>query len=141
MAVTAWMPVPAAQVWALLADARRYREWVCGTRSITAADPQWPESDTSLWCRFGLRFLTFRGRTTVRWCRPEQELALTADVRPLAVVCLILRLHPGSGGVVVELRETVVGGIARLTPRVSERIQSWRNRRSLARLTRLSGQG
>jgi hypothetical protein len=135
--LSAWTPVSPAELWRLLADARGYRDWVCGTRSIVGADGDWPADGTRLWCRFGLPFLAVRGCTTVRSCRPGHSLVLAADVRPLAAVRVTIDVRPRPTGVVVELRETVVGGLARLAPRTTRRIQLWRNRRSLARLTLL----
>ena len=127
------------RVWALLADPYSYADWVVGTSAVDSADTGWPAQGARLHHRFGPRPLQVRDTTTMLASEPPRHLVLCALARPVAEVWVEVWVRPAAdGGCEVTLREDVLGGRAARCRSISEPIQRWRNRRSLAALLALA---
>lgn len=81
-------------VWALLADGRRYGEWVTGTRAVLAVDPRWPQVGARLRVRVGAGPLTLDDSCVVRICEPGRRLELEARADPFGAARIAMRLLP-----------------------------------------------
>ncbi|MEV7288292.1 SRPBCC family protein [Streptomyces sp. NPDC093252] len=84
-------------VWALLADGRRYGEWVTGTRAVLAVDPDWPGVGSRLRVRVGAGPLTLDDTVVVRICEPGRRLELEARAEPFGAARIAMRLLPWGG--------------------------------------------
>ena len=85
---------PPSEVWSLLADARRYGEWVTGTQQVLGADPHWPDVGARLHFRVGLGPLTLEDICVVRVCEPGRRLELEARAEPLGAARIAMNLVP-----------------------------------------------
>ncbi|MFJ4470142.1 SRPBCC family protein [Streptomyces sp. NPDC089424] len=83
-----------SEVWSLLADGRRYGEWVTGTQRILAADAHWPEVGARLQVRVGVGALTLDDTCVVRICEPERRLELEARADPFGAARIAMTLLP-----------------------------------------------
>jgi hypothetical protein len=127
-----------ACVWACLADPYSYASWVSGTAAVRAADPSWPAPGARLHHRFGPWPFRVNDYSEVVESQPPFRLVLEAHAWPLAVVRAEVTLSRRGCGTDVRLREDLLRGLgARMRP-VGERVQLWRNRRSLTRLLALA---
>ncbi|EGX55575.1 hypothetical protein SZN_32231 [Streptomyces zinciresistens K42] len=85
------------EVWGLLADGRRYGEWVSGTREVLTADPHWPDVGARLRVRVGLGPLVLDDTVVVRLSEPRRRLELEARAEPFGAARIALRLVPWGG--------------------------------------------
>lgn len=76
------LPVPSDQVWQLLADGRRYAEWVVGASHIRAVDLGWPNVGTKFHHTVGVWPFHLRDDTLVEECEVGRRLVLEARARP-----------------------------------------------------------
>ncbi|MEV0690940.1 SRPBCC family protein [Streptomyces sp. NPDC050388] len=83
-----------SRVWGLLAEGRRYGEWVSGTQQVTAADPHWPEVGARLQVRVGLGPLVLDDTCVVRVCEPQRRLELEAKADPFGAARIAMNLIP-----------------------------------------------
>jgi polyketide cyclase/dehydrase/lipid transport protein len=102
------------QVWSVLSDGKRYREWVRGTKEIRAVDPGWPEPGTALHYSAGLGPITHDDKTTVLSSRPPSFLELEAHAWPAGTARIAIRIEPAGAGCQVTLHEHPLRGLARL---------------------------
>lgn len=128
------------QVWAVLADAPSYGNFVVGSRRIRSADPEWPEPGSTLHHCVGIGPLTIRDSTTSLEAVPPRRLVIHARFRPLGSARVEFRLAHARTGTEVVMTETLAGGpwnlpIAR--PLVHGLV-AVRNREVLRRLRRLA---
>jgi uncharacterized protein YndB with AHSA1/START domain len=127
------------QVFAVLADARAYAEWVVGAEAVHRVDGPWPEPGATFHHTQGRRPLHLRDTTTVLEADPPRRLLLQVRARPAAVARVELVLRPVRDGTQVRMVETTVGGLLRLLPAVlREPGIDRRNRVSLGRLGELA---
>ncbi|MFE5829005.1 SRPBCC family protein [Streptomyces sp. NPDC056488] len=85
---------PPSKVWELLANGRRYGEWVSGTQQVTAVDPHWPDVGARLRVRVGLGPLALDDSCVVRICQPERRLELEAKADPFGAARIAMNLIP-----------------------------------------------
>ena len=83
-----------SEVWGLLSEGYRYREWVTGTQQILAVDPHWPEVGARLWVRVGVGSLTLDDTCVVRICEPRRRLELEAKAGPFGAARIVMNLVP-----------------------------------------------
>jgi len=124
-------------VWAVLADAFRYQDWVVGAREIRVADGDWPAPGSSFGHRIGLVGpLTLTDETTVRDAQPGRRLLLRAEIGFLGAADIELVLEPaGPWSTLVRMREKPVSGPARWFNNPMQEQAFWvRNLLSLVRL-------
>jgi len=108
MAVTSRrMPHPPSAVLALLADGRRYADWVVGAKRIRAVDPTWPEVGSQFHHTVGAGPLSTSDTTEVlAFSRPDGPVVLKARAWPTGsarVTITAERTHEGSEVVIDEV--------------------------------------
>lgn len=131
--------VPRERVFAVLADAKRYAEWVVGTAVIRDADTAWPEPGARLYHSTGVSILRVDDHTEVLECTPPERLVLLAHLGPLGVFRVDLRLEDARDGATrVVMLEGPVEGISRFAGPVGDAFGSMRNALSLRRLQHLA---
>ena len=133
------MAVPPAVVWETLADACGYADWVVGSRSIRAADADWPAPGARLHHTVGIGPFAIADHTESLDADPPRLLELRAKARPLGTARVKLRLIGVDGGTLVRMTENPDGLTAPLSlnPLV-QLVTKVRNVESLARLERLA---
>lgn len=130
---------PPDAVYAVLADAGRYADWVVGAKRIRHADPDWPAPGTRFGHTVGAGPVATSDETEVLAARPERTVVLHAKVRPLMTARVALDLEPVDDGERTRVRmvEDVVSGPARHLGRVLDPIIHVRNAASLRRLAEI----
>ncbi|MFE5328154.1 SRPBCC family protein [Embleya sp. NPDC056575] len=127
-----------ARVWGVLADARRYAEWVVGTRQVERFDDTWPRPGAHLVYAVGLGPLTFRDECIVRLCVPGERLELEAVASPFGTARIGIELLPWDTATLVLVDEHPLRGpAARLHGPPGEALLHLRNRRMLRNLARV----
>jgi uncharacterized protein YndB with AHSA1/START domain len=130
---------PPERVFAVLADAHRYADWVIGTARVRAADEDWPSPGARLHHATGLGPLAIEDETEVVACDPPRRLELLARLGPLGSFRVELTLEArGDAWTRVVLREAPVAGVSRLAGPVGDAAGRVRNTLSLRRLKRLA---
>lgn len=130
-------------VFDVLADARRYADWVVGAKHIRDVDGNWPEPGSRFHHRVGFGPIDVADSTVVEVIEPPRRLVLRARARPAGIARVSLELAPGAGGGTdVEMREDVISPIAsRLDNPGLQALIRLRNRKSLRRLERAARTG
>ena len=103
-----------AQVWAVLSDGKRYRDWVKGTKDIRAVEPGWPGEGTSIHYSAGIWRFTKDDRTTVLTSEPKRFLELEIHAWPAGTARAAIAIEPDSDGCQVTLHEHPYRGFAGL---------------------------
>lgn len=128
---------PPAAVYAVLADADRYADWVVSAKEVRRHDAGWPAPGTTFHHTQGVGPLQLRDTTTVISTRPERELVLEVRVRPLMTATTRVELEPIEEGrrTRVTLSERPTSGIVRTlhNPLLHQALRA-RNLESLRRL-------
>ena len=134
-----FMGVPPEAVWATLARAGEFAEWVVGSAGVREADPTWPEPGSRFHHSVGIGPLVLRDHTEAIEARPPRLLKLRANARPLAVAIVTLELQPHRDGTRVLMTEELEGPTRLL---MANPVGDWftraRNGKSLERLERLA---
>ncbi|MET7302440.1 SRPBCC family protein [Embleya sp. NPDC005575] len=126
-------------VWDVLADARRYAEWVVGTKRVERADDTWPRQGARLVYTIGLGPLTFQDECIVRLCDPGRRLELEAVASPLGTARIGIELLPWDTDTLVLVDEHPLRGLAaRLQGPPGEVLLHLRNRKMLRNLARVA---
>ncbi|WP_317441411.1 SRPBCC family protein [Streptomyces collinus] len=88
-----------ATVWEVLADGRRYSDWVVGTDSSEPREGQWPQEAASIGYQVKLGPLKVGNQTVVRHCveGSELELELEAHAGPLGTARIAMERRPWDG--------------------------------------------
>lgn len=126
-----------AQVWAVLADAHRYAEWVIGAQEVHDADADYPAVDTALSHRTGIGPLTLDDETRVVTEQEPDLLVLRAKLRPLGELEVTFRLFPSGAGTRLVMEEEPVAGLMAAVPGTDVPLQA-RNVLTLRRLKTLA---
>ncbi|MFD3542627.1 SRPBCC family protein [Streptomyces sp. NPDC058662] len=129
---------PPREVWAVLADPRRYGEWVVGPSESTPLDAVWPQVGARL--RYSVRLgpWSAEGVTTVRHQEPGRELELEAAFKSLGTARILLQLRPWGEETLVVCDEHPLRGLGgKLHNSVTEAALQLRHRGMLARLARM----
>jgi uncharacterized protein YndB with AHSA1/START domain len=130
---------PRESVWAVLADARSYDQWVVGAKEIRAADAGWPAPGTRFHHSVGWGPLSLQDNTKSLEAEAPHRLVMEARARPLgrARVELVLDGHEGATRVTME--ETVVSpALLRWCRPLLAPLVQLRNAESLRRLDELT---
>jgi uncharacterized protein YndB with AHSA1/START domain len=130
------------RVFAVLSDPASYGDWVVGSHSIRAADPDWPSVGARFHHRVGAGPLTVRDHTEVLEADPPRRLMLRARARPFGTAKVELVLEPRNGGTHVTMTEVAGDPLSRLAlNRLTAPLVRHRNVESLRRLQRISETG
>jgi uncharacterized protein YndB with AHSA1/START domain len=134
---------PREAVFAVLADARRYADWVVGTSSVRDADESFPARGSRFGARIAVGPLSDDAVTTVLECDGPRRLVLRTRTRRLGAAEIELELEEqGKEATLVTMRERAVGNqLVRLAQKLGDPLLSARNRRSLQRLQELVESG
>jgi uncharacterized protein YndB with AHSA1/START domain len=131
---------PPDQVFAVLADAWTYSDWVVGTAHIRAVDPHWPAPGARLYHKVGPWPLSVRDRSEVLSRTEPTELVVRARMWPLGEAKVVLRLAAtGDGGTRVTIAEDFKAGPLRwVRTKINDLVLHARNVESLRRLDDLA---
>jgi uncharacterized protein YndB with AHSA1/START domain len=124
-------------VWAVLADARSYEQWLVGCKKIRAADDGWPQPGTRFYHRVGVGPLEVADSTLSVEADAPRRLVLEARARPVGTACVTFELAPAEDGVgcVVTMHEKPLRGPAkRFDNPLLDALVAIRNKASLRRL-------
>jgi uncharacterized protein YndB with AHSA1/START domain len=134
-----FLDVPPERVWAVLADAPAYGEWVVGSKEIRRWDPEFPAVGSAFHHTFLIGPVPVKDSTSVLEADPPRRLVLRARARPTGVAHIALDLVPERGGTRVDMAEwPVEGPPARLHNPVQDWLIDRRNDKALRRLKRLA---
>jgi uncharacterized protein YndB with AHSA1/START domain len=129
------IPAPPQQVWAVLADADRYADWVVGAKTVRGVEGRWPEVGAKFHHTVGVWPLHLRDNTSVLECEAPRRLVLQARIRPLGQVRIELDLHPSDLGTLVSMTEVPTSpAVARWATPVIDPVTHKRNIGALGRL-------
>ena len=110
---TAEIDAPRDVVFATIADARTYPEWLVGAQTIRSVDAAWPEEGSAFRHVIGVPPLVVAGSTTSTYVDPGRRLDLRAGMGPLGAGRVSFRLSDtATGGTRVEVDERFVAGPA-----------------------------
>jgi uncharacterized protein YndB with AHSA1/START domain len=141
MALTrAEVAAPPEAVFAVLADASSYGEWVVGSKEIRDAEPHWPAPGSTFHHTQGKGPLVWKDTTSVIESEPPRHLVLEVRVRPWLVNVVELSLEPLNGGRTrIAMYEHPTGGlVARVWNPLFDRLMHARNVEGLRRLGRMA---
>ena len=125
-------------VFAVLADADAYAEWVIGAKKIRASDPDWPSVGSRFYHSVGVGPAAIDDSTEVLACEPGRVLDLETRFRPAGVARVVLTLEADGAATRVTMREQAVRGPARAAWGVMlNALTHVRNTWSLRRLRRV----
>jgi uncharacterized protein YndB with AHSA1/START domain len=133
-----YIDAPPERVFAVLADAPSYGEWVVGSKHIRDADATFPAPGSRFHHTIGIGPLVLRDHTQVLESDPPRRLRLRARARPLGSANVTLELVPDRDGTRVTMIEDPAGFAAplRFLP-ITHLPTRLRNAESLRRLKAL----
>jgi uncharacterized protein YndB with AHSA1/START domain len=130
------------EVFAALANAANYGDWVVGSDTVRDADPEWPKVGSRFHHRVGVGPLKLNDHTEVLEVDPPHRLVMHARARPLGTAEVAMRLTERDGGTLVTMTETAGDRLSRLMlNRLTDPLIRLRNAESLRRLKRIAETG
>jgi uncharacterized protein YndB with AHSA1/START domain len=131
---------PRERVFAVLADATTYADWVVGAVEVRAADESWPDEGSKLHHTQGIGPVVIKDETRVLESEPPSHLVLLAELEPLGKMQVTLDLYEEPDGTTrVRMLESPAAGILAATRNpLSDWLLAGRNVVSLRRLKRLA---
>ena len=138
MAVTTMtIDAPPDAVYAVLADGRRYAEWVVGAKRIRDVDPSWPKPGSRFHHVVGFGPVEIKDHSEVLEVEPDKRLVLRVRARPAGSAKVELDLVPRGDGTEVRMNEYPTSGLAKTIDNpVFEATLKARNLEALRRLKR-----
>jgi uncharacterized protein YndB with AHSA1/START domain len=131
--------VPPERVWAVLADAYKYPDWVVGADTIRDVDSGFPAPGTRFHHRVGVGPIKVNDHTEAVEAEPPKHLRLKAKARPLGTAYVDLRLTPTPRGTHVTMNEGPADRLSRLVHNpVADVLLHGRNVESLRRLKQVA---
>jgi uncharacterized protein YndB with AHSA1/START domain len=129
------IPASPLQVWAVLADGKKYADWVVGADKVREVEGAWPNQGAQFHHTVGVGPLKIRDSTSVVACDPVRCLALEARVRPFGRASVVLELAASPHGTQVTMTEGPVSPILlRAAKRLFDPLIHVRNLEALRRL-------
>jgi carbon monoxide dehydrogenase subunit G len=126
-------------VWAVLADANTFADWVVGCKEVRDVEGPWPAVGAKIHHTVGVGPATLDDTTSVIESEPDRRLVLRARARPAGIAGVHLTLDAVPGGTVVVMEEEIAEGAASHVPdAVTDTLLHPRNVECLRRLKRLS---
>ena len=133
---------PPERVWAVLADAHRYADWVVGAKTVRGVDGQWPEVGAKFHHTVGVWPVHLQDNTSVLECSAPRRLVLQARLRPIGQVRIELDLRPSAQGTLVSILEIPISpAVARWATALIDPITYKRNTEALRRLADVVTEG
>jgi uncharacterized protein YndB with AHSA1/START domain len=130
------------EVFAALANAANYGDWVVGSDTVRDVDPEWPKVGSRFHHRVGVGPLKLNDHTEVLEVDPPHRLIMHARARPLGTAEVAMRLTERDGGTLVTMTETAGDRLSRLMlNRLTDPLIRLRNAESLRRLKRIAETG
>jgi uncharacterized protein YndB with AHSA1/START domain len=130
------------EVFAALANAANYGDWVVGSDIVRDADPEWPKVGSRFHHRVGVGPLKLNDHTEVLDVDPPHRLVMHARARPLGTARVAMRLTERDGGTFVTMTETAGDRLSKLMlNRLTDPLIRLRNAESLRRLKRIAETG
>lgn len=132
------LSAPRAEVFAVLADATTYPEWLVGAAHVRDVEGAYPSPGSRFHHTVGVRPLALRDITEVIDVEPDERLVLVVKARPLITAEVTFRLVGDGDRCVVCVEEEptlrILGNLVRplLDPSIHHR-----NHRSLRNLERV----
>jgi NAD(P)-dependent dehydrogenase (short-subunit alcohol dehydrogenase family)/uncharacterized protein YndB with AHSA1/START domain len=129
---------PREAVFAVLADADRYPDWVVGARKVRHHDPDFPEVGTKFHHEVGVWPATLADHTEVLACEPPRRIVLKAKARPFGTARVELCLEATKDRTTVLMIETPDDALTRMVAAnpAADALLRLRNAEALARLKR-----
>lgn len=124
------------EVFALLADGKRYADWVVGAKYIRSVDPDWPAPGSKFHHTIGVGPIEIKDSTQVRSVDAPSCLVLEARLRPLGRATVKLEVEPADGGSLVRMTEEPIN-LPTIVKRVLDPPILARNAEALRRLRHL----
>ncbi|MFD4035262.1 SRPBCC family protein [Streptomyces sp. NPDC058637] len=122
-------------VWAVLADGRRYGDWVVGTSDSRPEEGVWPRVGSSITYTVRVGRWSAAGSTVVRRCEAPNVLELEADSGRLGTARIALEVRPwGEDALVIIDEHPLRGPAGKLHNAVADALIQVRHRSVLARL-------
>jgi uncharacterized protein YndB with AHSA1/START domain len=130
---------PVHMVWAVLADAYSYGDWVVGAKEIRDVEGHWPERGSLFHHTVGMGPLNVKDNTEVLDVEPTHRIVLEARARPLGRARIEITLSRVGAGTTVALdEETVSPAVVRaLNPILAPLVRA-RNNKTLQRLAEVA---
>ena len=126
------------EVFAVLANAENYGDWVVGSDTIRDADPTWPKVGSRFYHRVGVGLLKVNDHTEVLDVDAPRRLVMRARARPLGTAKVTMLLAERDGGTRVTMIEVAGDRLSRLAlNRVTDPLIYLRNVEALRRLKRI----
>jgi uncharacterized protein YndB with AHSA1/START domain len=133
---------PVHTVWAVLADAHSYADWVVGAKEIRGVEGPWPSRGSQFHHTVGMGPVHIKDTTEVLESEPNRRLVLEARARPLGRARIEITLAMVGAGTTVALdEETVSPAPVRALNPVLEPFVRARNNKALKRLAQLAESG
>ncbi len=128
------------QVFAVLADGRRYADWVVGAKRIRDVDDAWPAEGSCFHHEVGVGPLTIKDSTKLLAFEPPRKVVLEARAWPAGRARVTITVSPRDGGrSEVLIEEVPTGGPAKtIDSWPLRRLTMLRNVESLKRLRRIA---
>ena len=125
--------VPRERVFELLADGRRYADWVVGADRVRSVEPGWPAPGSKFHHTVGAGPVKLNDSTSVLEVDAPKRILLDARARPLGRARVDIELQEHEGGTLVVMREELASGPA-LLKRLTDPLIRLRNVEALRRL-------
>ena len=125
--------VPPERVFALLADGRRYADWVVGADRVRSVEPEWPAPGSKFHHTVGAGPIKIDDSTAVLELDEPRRIVLDARARPLGRARVDIELQAQNGGTLVVMREELANA-PRLLQRLTDPLIRLRNVEALRRL-------
>ncbi len=126
------------EVFAVLADGRRYADWVVGAKRVRAVDDTWPAPGSRFHHEVGLGPLSIRDSSMVVSMDPPEQVVLEVRAFPAGKARVTMTISPRDGGSEVLMEEVPTGGPAKaIDSWPLRRLTMLRNVESLKRLRRI----
>jgi NAD(P)-dependent dehydrogenase (short-subunit alcohol dehydrogenase family)/uncharacterized protein YndB with AHSA1/START domain len=130
---------PPASVFAVLADAERYPEWVVGAAKMRDQEEGFPEPGSRFHHSVKIGLLRLNDHTEVIDVDPPSRIVLEAKARPLGTARISIELSEGDGGTNVLMEEQPGDRLTALVAGnpVADLALRLRNAEALSRLKRV----
>ena len=122
---------PVHSVWAVLADAHSYADWVGGAKEIRGVEGPWPARGSLFHHTVGMGPLDLKDTTQILESEPHRRIVLEARARPLGRARIEITLSMVGAGTTVALdEETISPALVRaLNPALAPLVRARNNRR------------
>ena len=130
---------PVHTVWAVLADAHSYGDWVVGAKDIRSVEGRWPERGSRFHHTVGMGPLNLKDNTKVLESEPNHRIVLEARARPFGRARVEIILSMVGAGTTVAMEEEIISpAVVRALNPALDPLARARNNKALKRLAGLA---